>query len=300
MIMKKNIQRQQSSKRRGNTVPSIMISALIVFVHQMITISATSCHIISARPAFYPHHVNSLSSRSSTKQSSPASTTKYSRKKYGDNNKSAATGAVIQNVGLRKKTKSKMIDLDDNFDYNYNQQQSALQLQQQQQQPSLEELRGQLGPIGLLVSNTIELTIVTMGSFISGGLLGYIGGGIMNIPSTLFGQSMGSFGQRLAALNAKAFTTCKTWGTLSAAFSGFNNFVRLCRGDVDDGWNTVFGSALTGAFLSRNGGPQAMLQGAATYAGFTYFLDKMTRSPETSPQRQSELMYTDVPVDDFD
>ena len=149
-----------------------------------------------------------------------------------------------------------MIDLEDDFDYNYNQQSETQLLEQQQ--PSLDELRGQLGPLGLLVSNTIELTIVTMGSFISGSLLGYVGGGVMNIPSTLFGKSMGSFGQRLAALNAKAFTTCKTWGTLSAAFSGFNNFVRMCRGSADDGWNNVIGSGLTGAFLSRNSGPQAM------------------------------------------
>ncbi len=188
-----------------------------------------------------------------------------------------------------------MIDLEDDFDYNYNPQ-SEGQLMEQQQ-PSLGELRSQLGPLGLLVSNTIELTIVTMGSFISGSLLGYIGGGIFNTPSTLFGKSMGNLGQRLAALNAKAFTQCKSWGKLSAAFSGFNNFVRMCRGEgEEDGWNTVIGSGLTGAFLSRNGGPQAMLQGAATYAGFTYFLDKMTRSDSSQP-RQTELMYTDVPID---
>lgn len=284
--MKNNLQRQHLPKRYITTV----MSALIIMAHHMVATSATSCHIISARPAFYSHTINSVS-RSSSKQSASTSSTKNSWRQYYGANKSAGATNAIQTVGLRKKTKSKMIDLDDDFDYNYNQLSEA-----QLQQPSLEELRGQLGPIGLLVSNTIELTIVTMGSFISGGLLGYIGGGVMNIPSTIFGKSMGSFGQRLAALNTKAFATCKTWGTLSAAFSGFNNFVRLCRGDVDDGWNTVIGSGLTGAFLSRNSGPQAMLQGAATYAGFTYFLDKMTRSPQTS-QRQSELMYTDVPID---
>lgn len=259
-----------------------------------VTTAATSCAaatLLSARPAFYPHTINSVG-RSSNKQSASVSSNKYSRRQYFGEKKSA-----IQTVGLRKKTK--MIDLEDDFDYNYsnNQQQSESSVQLQGGEPSLEELRAQLGPIGLLVSNTIELTIVTMGSFISGGLLGYIGGGVMNIPSTIFGKSMGSFGQRLAALNTKAFATCKTWGTLSAAFSGFNNFVRLCRGDIeDDGWNTVIGSGLTGAFLSRNGGPQAMLQGAATYAGFTYFLDKMTRS---SPQQQgaAELVYEDVPID---
>lgn len=290
MMKKKKVQRQQ---RIAAPSSMLIVAALIIFAQQMIMASATSCHIISARPAFYPHTINSVS-RSSTKQSA-SSTKRYTRRQYGAI-KSAGATDIIQTVGLRKKTKSKMIDLEDDFDYNYDPQSEVQQLEQQQQ-PSLEELRSQLGPLGLLVSNTIELTIVTMGSFISGSLLGYIGGGVLSTPSTLFGKSMGNLGQRLAALNAKAFTQCKSWGKLSASFSGFNNFVRMCRGGLEeDGWNTVIGSGLTGAFLSRNGGPQAMVQGAATYAGFTYFLDKMTRS-DSSQQRQSELMYADVPID---
>lgn len=271
--------------------PIMMMSAFFFVAYHISPTAATSCQIISARPAFYPHHnimTSSVNHQGNTIQSSTTSAYKRSRRMHIDSGtKSISNAAIrdIQNVGWRKKTKSKLIDLDDNFDYNYNQQQSsssAIQLQEQQQQPpSLEELRAQLGPIGLLVSNTIELTLVTLGSYISGAMLGYLGGSVMNIPSTLFGKSMGSISQRLSALNSKAFTTMKTWGQLSAAFSGFNNFVRLCRGDVDDGWNTVLGSALTGAFLSRGGGTQAMLQGALTYAGFTYFLDKMTRSPSS-------------------
>lgn len=285
-----------------------MMSAFFFVAYNHISpTAATSCHIISARPAFYPNNIMTTTvGQSNTIQSSTTSAYKRSRRMHIDSsdikNKSNAASREIQHVGWRKKAKSKLIDLDDNFDYNYNQQQSssAIQLHQQQEQPpSLEELRAQLGPIGLLVSNTIELTLVTLGSYISGGMLGYLGGSVMNIPSTLFGKSMGSISQRLSALNSKAFTTMKTWGQLSAAFSGFNNFVRLCRGDVDDGWNTVFGSALTGAFLSRGGGTQAMLQGALTYAGFTYFLDKMTRSPSSQTSQQT-LMYNDVPVDDFE
>eukprot|EP00956_Cyclotella_meneghiniana_P015008 scaffold22737_cov80-Cyclotella_meneghiniana.AAC.5 len=93
--------------------------------------------------------------------------------------------------------------------------------------------------------------------------------------------------------------TCKQWGMLSAAFSGFNNAVRMVRGDREDGWNAVWGSALTGAFLSRAGGPQAMLQGAATYAGFTYFLDKFFASPSSQHRQETEqLMYNDIPLDE--
>mmetsp|Transcript_10919 Transcript_10919/g.21711 ORF Transcript_10919/g.21711 Transcript_10919/m.21711 type:complete len:143 (-) Transcript_10919:428-856(-) len=104
-MMKKNIQ----SSKRHVTAPSMMMAVLIIMAHHMITTSATSCHIISARPAFYPHTITNAN-RSSTKQS--ASSTKFSRRQYGTN-KSADD--VIQTVGLRKKTKSKMIDLDDNL-----------------------------------------------------------------------------------------------------------------------------------------------------------------------------------------
>lgn len=48
------------------------------------------------------------------------------------------------------------------------------------------------------------------------------------------------------------------------------------------------------------GGAQAMLQGAATYAGFTYFLDKFFASPSSQQRQQqgAELMYTDIPLED--
>ncbi len=171
----------------------------------------------------------------------------------------------------------------------------------------MEELRAQLSPLSLLISNTIELTVVTLGSFLSGGLLGYLGGGIMGIPSTLLGKDMGNFLSRLGALHARAIVSSKSWAVLSASFTGFNNFVRLCRGEEDnasnDNWNAVLGSAMTGAFLNRKGGMQAMIQGGATYAAFTYFLDKFFGSSprqSSSQQRQqsSELMFTDFEIDD--
>ena len=151
--------------------------------------------------------------------------------------------------------------------------------------PSLEELRAALGPIGLLVSNGIELTVVTLGSYISGACLGYVGGGVMNFPSTIFGKEMtGSALRRLVALHSKAITSCKCWASLSASFTGFNTFVRLCRGDdrAEDGWNAVWGSALTGAFLNRGDGIEAMVRGGATYAGFTLILDRLFKTTPSS------------------
>ncbi|KAL9178575.1 hypothetical protein ACHAXT_001913 [Thalassiosira profunda] len=199
----------------------------------------------------------------------------------------SSSAASIQTAGLRRKTAT---------------QQSLQELEEHRPskngEPSLDELRAQLGPLGLLVSNSIELAVVTLGSYISGGALGYLGGSVMGVPSTLLGKGMGGFGERFAALHAKAFASCKSWATLSAAFSGCHNLVRVCRGGVEDGWNAVFGSALTGAFLNRAGGPQAMLQGGATYAGFTYFLEKFFASPSSRQGQQSELLYTDVPLDE--
>ena len=45
------------------------------------------------------------------------------------------------------------------------------------------------------------------------------------------------------------------------------------------------------------GGPQAMLQGASTYAGFTYILDQVFGS-ETNTKRDREFEFTDTPVDE--
>jgi hypothetical protein len=119
-------------------------------------------------------------------------------------------------------------------------------------EPSIDELRAQLGPIGLFVSNTIELTVITLGSILSGGLLGYFGGGILNLPSTLFDKNTNLL-SKFGVLHSKAWGTCKQWGMLSGAFSGFNNLVRMVRGEREDRWNAVWGSALTGAFLNRSG-----------------------------------------------
>ena len=175
--------------------------------------------------------------------------------------------------------------------------------------PTLEELRAALGPAGLFAAGAMELAVVTLGSYVSGAFLGYVGGAIMGIPSTLFGggASAGGAMRRLSALHAKAAASCASWAALSASFSGFNALVRLCRGEEEDGgnWNAVIGSAMTGAFLNRAGGPEAMLRGGATYAGFTYVLDRFFKSPSSSTaggnsRRSSELAYTDVPVDDDD
>ncbi|KAL3784077.1 hypothetical protein ACHAW5_008017 [Stephanodiscus triporus] len=142
------------------------------------------------------------------------------------------------------------------------------------------EIQDVLGPIGLLALNAIELVVVTAGPYVSGGMLGYVPGGMMGAPSALFGKS---------AMGGMAIVSCGSWATLNASFSGFNGLVRLCQGE--------------GAFLNRSGGPEAMTRGGAMYAGFTYVLNRFFKSPSpsslsTASQRLSEFMCMDLPLDD--
>ena len=165
---------------------------------------------------------------------------------------------------------------------------------------TLEEMRARLGPVGKTVAGAVEVGMVTAGSYLSGGILGYIGGGLFGLgalarpsdyqpppPPTLPGQQPpptpptrpkptgfgGEFRGRMGNVNAKAVASAKSWAQLSAAFSGFHALTRVVRGGREDRWNGIVGSAFTGAYLNRQGGPQAMLQGATTYASFTYMLD---------------------------
>ena len=165
---------------------------------------------------------------------------------------------------------------------------------------TLEEMRARLGPVGKTVAGAVEVGMVTAGSYLSGGILGYIGGGLFGLgalarpsdyqpppPPTLPGQQTpqtpptrpkptgfgGEFRGRMGNVNAKAVASAKSWAQLSAAFSGFHALTRVVRGGREDRWNGIVGSAFTGAYLNRQGGPQAMLQGATTYASFTYMLD---------------------------
>lgn len=188
--------------------------------------------------------------------------------------------------------------------------------------PSLEELRAQLGPVGLLVANAVEVGVTTASSYISGGLFGYVIGGAMGAPGILkksaninpgspgaglgpgfgikTGTGMKEIQRRIGDWNSKAVIQGKSWGALSASFSGFHALVRVCRGGVEDRWNSIIGSAATGAYLSRHGGPNAMLQGASTYAGFTYILDTVLGSAGGGGKtdRELEFEFKDTPIAD--
>ncbi len=210
---------------------------------------------------------------------------------------------------------------------------------------SIEEFKANLGPVALLVANSIEVGMATAGSYISGFMFGYIVGGVMGVP-TLFQKGAGAAGslkamnanhnalkefqRRMGNLNSKAFTQSKSWASLSASCSGFNTLTRVCRGGVEDRWNTIIGCACAGAYQSRHGefffssgsffllfifcfvfpqqlnlfgmmkaGPQAMLNAASTYAGFTYILDMVFgSSSNSSTGLNKEFDFTDTPIEE--
>lgn len=151
--------------------------------------------------------------------------------------------------------------------------------------PTVQEMKAKLGPLGLIVATAVEVGITTAGSYLSGGVFGYVWGGVSGSPS-LFkplenaggagAQPQRKFAQlqsKLASLNGAACTQAKSWGELSAAFSGCHALTRCVRGGKEDRWNSIVGSGLAGAYLNKGAGVQGMLQGGMTYASFTYVID---------------------------
>jgi hypothetical protein len=211
-------------------------------------------------------------------------------------------------------------------------------------QPTVAEMKAQLGPIGLLIANSVEVGITTAGSYLSGGIFGYLIGGAMGVPGIFRNAQEGAsaqgalanrshthngmkeFQRRIGDWNGKALAQGKSWAGLSASFSGFHALTRVCRGGVEDKWNSIIGSAATGAYLSRQGthsnismirmkkqciylyfltftcimrigGPQAMLQAAGSYASFTYILDMLFSSGDKKVNvNGGEFNFRDQPI----
>ena len=46
---------------------------------------------------------------------------------------------------------------------------------------TLEEMRAALGPVGKAVAGAVEVGVVTAGSYLSGGAMGYVGGGLFGM-----------------------------------------------------------------------------------------------------------------------
>eukprot|EP00560_Eucampia_antarctica_P009083 CAMPEP_0197827494 /NCGR_PEP_ID=MMETSP1437-20131217/4251_1 /TAXON_ID=49252 ORGANISM="Eucampia antarctica, Strain CCMP1452" /NCGR_SAMPLE_ID=MMETSP1437 /ASSEMBLY_ACC=CAM_ASM_001096 /LENGTH=267 /DNA_ID=CAMNT_0043428343 /DNA_START=151 /DNA_END=954 /DNA_ORIENTATION=+ len=201
-----------------------------------------------------------------------------------------ADASVVQNI-KRKKPSKKVVEEDIVDKNGY-------------EQMSFQEMRAELGPFGSLIANSVEVGIVTAGSFLSGGVFGYFIGGAMSVP-TLFKPSptvnnnlMNAIRNKLANANSSALTQGKSWGQLSAAFSGFQALAKMCRGNKDDKWNGILGSACAGAYLNRQGGPQGMIQSGASYAGFTYMIDAFFGGDKSGNKDvERDFDFTDTPVE---
>jgi hypothetical protein len=69
---------------------------------------------------------------------------------------------------------------------------------------------------------------------------------------------------------------------------------QLVRGGKNDRWNSVIGSSITGALLSYQQGPTAMLQGAASWGALTYVVEELQQkvvrdkdSPSSAPSTET-------------
>jgi len=178
--------------------------------------------------------------------------------------------------------------------------------------PTLDEIRASLGLFGRTIANSVEVGIVTAGSFLSGGILGYGIGGVTGIPKHLLTSSTTTSNleepvrrtmtkeiqTRIRAWNGHALTQAGSWAKLSASFSGFHALSRVMRGGKEDKWNGIWGSAATGAYLSRKSGPQAMISSSATYAGITYALDMFFGGGGKGKSIQDEFGFKDAPVEE--
>lgn len=139
------------------------------------------------------------------------------------------------------------------------------------------DMRNRLGPVGLLTANAVEVGLTTARSYASGGAMGYVFGGVMNMPALFQSSPLNSMGDtmvqgKFGTWNTKAFTQARQFAHMSAAFSGFHVLTKACRGGVEDKWNGIVGGFCTGMYLNRNNGPVAILKGGGTYAGFNYIM----------------------------
>ena len=123
--------------------------AILLVIHTLqLVLAAKPLSLTKTRLAFYPRGGGATTS---TLQQSSNYHTLSRRRKHINTAAPASISSSnsIQNVGLFKRKNKKVIDFDEDYDLDhYNPPHD-----EQGNEPSLEELRSQLGPIGLLVSS---------------------------------------------------------------------------------------------------------------------------------------------------
>ena len=120
-----------------------------------------------------------------------------------------------------------------------------------------------------LVFGGVEIAYTVGTQWLSGFATAYMFGSITGVVGLTKPPTDGL--SRLARWNQRNVRWGKSWGSVSASFSGFDTGVRLLRNNKVDEWNSLFGSACAGAFFARSQGPGSMAKSALLYAAFGYF-----------------------------
>jgi hypothetical protein len=121
----------------------------------------------------------------------------------------------------------------------------------------------------------IEIAYIVGTQWLSGFTTAYLLGSITGLHT--FSQPPEVGLSRFSRWNQRNIRWGKSWGSVSASFSGFDAGVRLLRNNQMDEWNSLLGSACAGAFFVRSQGPAAMAKSAAMYASVGYFIMRAGR-----------------------
>jgi len=127
-----------------------------------------------------------------------------------------------------------------------------------------------------LASKVFSISTSTAGSYISGGLFGYIIGSARNLPSLMNGTRLLHSSNKFLITNNSALSQAKSCALLSASFTAFQLITETVRKE-DDKWNGIIGSFCTGIYLNHNSGLRKMFQSGITYGGVTYILSGFDR-----------------------
>merc|ERR1712032_225207 len=130
-----------------------------------------------------------------------------------------------------------------------------------------------------LASKVFSISTSTAGSYISGGLFGYIIGSARNLPSLMNGTRLLHSSNKFLITNNSALSQAKSCALLSASFTAFQLITKTVRKE-DDKWNGIIGSFCTGIYLNQNAGLRKMIQSGITYGGVTYLLSRVGKMKE--------------------
>lgn len=101
-----------------------------------------------------------------------------------------------------------------------------------------------------------------------------------SIFGLLFGLVSGTVGRKgVGPTFAAAQAQARSWGGVSAVYSGLQTAAKVARAK-NDRWNNVIGACGSGAAFScaSGGGPRAALQGCVSFALFSYVIDGLVPS----------------------